>query len=750
MARNPKSAVHDTVKRRVSLMFIVGICLILTFNTASLSIYMRRTALQTTVDYEMTVVDTLANHIEDMNATAQSLLLQLYNNRNVREITTYDSLSDVELLSLRSQLSDYYFQTPYMYSYYLINTSLKRVCTHTNLYSFESFTDQELLEMIRCPDNIQPFRANVRHNVPTAESSVPTNYFTFFQFETYRNVTPTAFIVVNISEEWIQEKINDVCHNDEQVLIFDENGKIVLTGQAVSSLQEEDFSDIYRQLPADASSFTLKLHNISYTGLHAPANNGLWTIVRLLPTSSIYAQPNLRTLTAVAISLLVLAASITVYILSSKKVLSPVDDLITRLHNIELEQANAYPLLKEMVSDMIRQSGLKGNTRDLVALFQKYDIHIRLDQALMLCLCRVDQYHAFCELYDSRTRSSMQYAISNVSQDLLRPLCQVEGISAEPDTILLILSDFIDGLETDMDLVCDGLQRIQKCVLENLGFRFSCALSDIGTFSDFRSQYTQVYDLIQQRFYTGPGSVILPDDMTSTAVSPALPVWQSLQQLSERLALKDYTGGEKLVQNALQVLRNGPVSGILQFVSRVNGVIQEYSFSESESAQNLYSHTARVDMLKMVDHAENYDEVCEAYHKLFTQLEAFSSGEKESGGTYLQLVSEVKQAIEEQYTDPNLSLQSLADHFPFSSVYLGRIFRRIVGCSVAVYINTVRLQHAARLLVETNLPVNEIAAACGMENPSYLYTLFKKQYNMTPGEYKRLHTGETHINQSQP
>ena len=49
------------------------------------------------------------------------------------------------------------------------------------------------------------------------------------------------------------------------------------------------------------------------------------------------------------------------------------------------------------------------------------------------------------------------------------------------------------------------------------------------------------------------------------------------------------------------------------------------------------------------------------------------------------------------------------------------------------------MEHAAELLRGTHLSVTEIAAACGIENSSYFYTLFKKQFGMTPNEYKRLH-----------
>ncbi len=731
----------DRVKKRVSLVFVIGIFIILLLDTLALSIYMRRTALNNTVQYEMTVVDTLSSHIDDMNSTAQSLLVQLFNNRNVQQITTYDNLGDVELLSLRSQLSDYYFQTPYMYSYYLINTRLERVCTRSSMYSFESFADQELLEMLDAPEQLRPFRSVVRHGVPTAESDVPTNYFTYFQFDAYKNSRPSGFIVINISEEWIQGKINDVCRNSELVFIFDQAGSVVLAGSENTPQNDEEIALIYSKLLQHDGSFAIKIAGVEYTGLHARANNGQWTIVRLVPSADIYRQPNRLTLTMVAISLLIFAACVTVYILSSNRVLSPVNALVQQVKQLEAQQARTYSLRQEMLSALIRRSSLKESDTELAELCRRYDMHIRTDRGCMLCLCRVDRYFAFCEQYDGRTRSSLQFAIANVARDLLQPVCQLEYIYTEPGSLLLILNDFRDGLDADPEQLRQVLRQVQKAVRDNLSFSFSCSLSDIGTFSDFRSQYAQVYDLIQQRFFAGPSCIVLPDDLPpSEPASPAAPVLPALQEISELLTSQSHAQCGERVLALLEGMKGAEAPQVMQVIRQVNAVIQEYSFAGAGFASDAPSRLAGRNLLREVENAETLEEACEGYRHFFSELAALSQERSESGGTYLQLIAEVKKSVAEQYADPNLSLQSLSENSPFSSVYLGRIFRRMEGCSVSSYINNVRMKQAAKLLTETHLSVNEIAQACGVENINYMYTLFKKHYGMTPGEYKRTHS----------
>ncbi len=55
------------------------------------------------------------------------------------------------------------------------------------------------------------------------------------------------------------------------------------------------------------------------------------------------------------------------------------------------------------------------------------------------------------------------------------------------------------------------------------------------------------------------------------------------------------------------------------------------------------------------------------------------------------------------------------------------------------YISTIRINHARKLLEETSLTVEQIAAECGFFDQSHMTKLFKSLRRMTPGEYRRRH-----------
>ena len=68
------------------------------------------------------------------------------------------------------------------------------------------------------------------------------------------------------------------------------------------------------------------------------------------------------------------------------------------------------------------------------------------------------------------------------------------------------------------------------------------------------------------------------------------------------------------------------------------------------------------------------------------------------------------------------------------------MFKSIEGQSFTEYVTAVRLEEAARQLIETDKSISSIACDVGMENQSYFSSLFKKEYGITPSTYRQTNT----------
>lgn len=77
--------------------------------------------------------------------------------------------------------------------------------------------------------------------------------------------------------------------------------------------------------------------------------------------------------------------------------------------------------------------------------------------------------------------------------------------------------------------------------------------------------------------------------------------------------------------------------------------------------------------------------------------------------------------------------------------YLSALFHQQTGLSLSEYITSERLKEARRLLLSTDLPVNEIAIRTGFPNISYFSKIFKKETGSTPLKYRKMNVDNSYL-----
>ncbi|MEH1835867.1 MAG: helix-turn-helix transcriptional regulator [Nostoc sp.] len=83
------------------------------------------------------------------------------------------------------------------------------------------------------------------------------------------------------------------------------------------------------------------------------------------------------------------------------------------------------------------------------------------------------------------------------------------------------------------------------------------------------------------------------------------------------------------------------------------------------------------------------------------------------------------------------SLLNLAEEIGLNDFKLKRGFREVFGTTVLGYVQSLRLEQAQQLLRGTNLTVAEIASQVGYESITHFRHLFKRQFGITPREYRQ-------------
>ena len=97
---------------------------------------------------------------------------------------------------------------------------------------------------------------------------------------------------------------------------------------------------------------------------------------------------------------------------------------------------------------------------------------------------------------------------------------------------------------------------------------------------------------------------------------------------------------------------------------------------------------------------------------------------------------EVKQYVKEHLAD-DLNVTRIAEFMHFNPQHLTRTFKAETGRGIMEYITQERIEAAKKLLVETNIPVKEIASMAGYQDYAYFTRVFKKETGMSPKQYRK-------------
>lgn len=113
-----------------------------------------------------------------------------------------------------------------------------------------------------------------------------------------------------------------------------------------------------------------------------------------------------------------------------------------------------------------------------------------------------------------------------------------------------------------------------------------------------------------------------------------------------------------------------------------------------------------------------------------------------AGGTNREATLENRQLHEairickENFQNPNLNINALAERLEIDRTTLLRLFRRKISITPSGYLAQLRLQKAISLLKQTRYPLQKIAGLSGYSDVNYFCRVIRNSTGRTPGEIR--------------
>lgn len=126
--------------------------------------------------------------------------------------------------------------------------------------------------------------------------------------------------------------------------------------------------------------------------------------------------------------------------------------------------------------------------------------------------------------------------------------------------------------------------------------------------------------------------------------------------------------------------------------------------------------------------------------ELFLYLAKMEFTQKNQLTAYQSEQVEIVRKIHAQLTrnlDQRITIEELSKQYLINPTTLKTAFKAVYGTSIAAHIKKHRMEQAANMLRESDLPIAKIAQAVGYDSQSKFTVAFKRAFHVLPKEYRK-------------
>jgi len=107
-----------------------------------------------------------------------------------------------------------------------------------------------------------------------------------------------------------------------------------------------------------------------------------------------------------------------------------------------------------------------------------------------------------------------------------------------------------------------------------------------------------------------------------------------------------------------------------------------------------------------------------------------------------ELKESILEYVKQNFSDSNVYGKQIAEHFSISEKYLYNFIKEQTGYSLGDYLQYLRLELAAKLLMDSEKSIANIYNECGYTTHNTFYKAFKRVYGISPSEYRDRYIGK--------
>lgn len=581
-----------------------------------------------------------------------------------------------------------------------------------------------------------------------------------YSSENIKNVIPVVFrqfgnmrfhnyFVVNLSLDTLMNNSNVYLStpNTKFFILNKYNGELFSSSNKLIQKNIID-TELYKLLVSEKNIFDIKLSGKKHLAVAVSTTNSLigYTYFAIVPYADIYhmQQPIILVTMIITAAFILLAVIFTLYY--SVKLAVPLHQIADTL-NISFEQPyindsySFFEHIKRTAADLFEQNNklslaLPFAQRNYLINFLNstdYTMDTRAQSVIRRSLPFEYNYFAavvlqmyptekFYETYDEDECIKIQSGFYDVVRELFSEKFTIFCLPTTKESLYIILNLPEECTMEDIDSVINII--------------YSCLKTD--------TEYINLY--------IGKGGIYKDLNGLKKAYTEAISNLNIILTSEPMLTVRKKNHGISLGKNYEAKLFNDLISFDTDSVRTTlsNTLCRENAAVDKRSLKELYSQVLiiifKVMKIKNIPIDDNkldfevFSEVLnkdadEIYRIILLYLDKISSfagsaSAKSSGNNMIEYINE-------NFSDPNMSLEMIASKFNTTTSYVSLIIKNNLGIGFYKYLTGLRIERAKYLLDTTDYNIQEICDKSGFSSKQTFFRTFKSSVGMTPNAYRK-------------
>lgn len=673
----------------------------------------------------------------------RNIISQLLMDDLVQSFFSNESKSAYEYFELQRKLTELRSTFPFRNTMYMYNEADQRIISDLGAYHLDSFGDRDFLLSNYTGEELQgwtPPRWFVYWNSGENEQKVVSIVKPY-----YDGQTKLGAVVVNVYVSYIEEYLNSFSESDSIEVKLADAGVDMNTG----SMHEDDGALI--RATSDYTGWTYLS-----AGLHATSYNTLslissvWMIVVLiiivlaLVGFTLLTHMHYKPIQSIMEKVGQFTARKNEYIgiKLAKNEFTFIETALDHLLQRSLDYENLYKEDTVLKQQRLLHDLLSGHQvlsdREFVEQMQSLQLPYQFDR-LGVIVAEIDHYTDFTNKYKAKDQHLLKFIIERVFHDLGQQHNRfVWHAWMAQHRIAYVV--YIPTTAPPHSTLKALAEEFRRWIEENLELTITIGLgADSTSIDSIADSYRNALDNVELKTVFGPNSLI---DNRVSASKRSLDSYAYLQALENvvhalRMNQREWRQALHEIFGQLREMRFAR-SDMMAFIHNFVMLMGKAVTPMSSNIHEAWTHDIEPAFYALHDQVETLTELEEQFMALTSAFETVVVQDRQERRHH-HIAQRAKRYIDEHFMDSELSQSQVSDYLELQPSALSQLFKDEFGENFSEYLLKIRMEHAKKLLVETDKPVQSIAEQIGYQNINSFYRVFKKAAGIPPGEYRQMY-----------